>query len=118
MPDHDLDARYLLQTSSEINAEATRTLVVDRRKDEVIYRVKCPVCREAVAAVEYPGGTYRAIAVDDPLGDRDTMITVASEDEVPDRFKAVVPMACGCGSMHPKSPEGTTGCGATWLVPR
>lgn len=118
MPGHGDDVQYGERAGVALNEAATATLQKsETRFDEVDYVVTCPVCFGTVLVTEFEGGTYRF----GPDVEADTAAQASAPPGAPvaGQLRApTVAMACGCGRTHPEAPDGVTGCGALWEVPR
>lgn len=112
---------YAVEDRPEWNAamagSATVRVEPDERAPEVILvAANCPRCRHDFAHVE-PLVSYRAMSGEDSLRPgigallRDAARRAATADRSHDVFGS-----CTCPVPHPGSPEGATGCGASWSL--
>jgi hypothetical protein len=112
---------YAVESRAEWNADMAASATVRVEPDEaapefILVAATCPRCRHSFAHVESLV-SYRAINRDDPLRPgiaallRGAARRAAGANGSHDVFAS-----CCCGVPHPGSPEGVTGCGASWSL--
>ncbi|GGW86857.1 hypothetical protein GCM10010350_84020 [Streptomyces galilaeus] len=112
---------YAMEGRAEWNAAMAASATVRVEPDEtdpelILVAANCPRCRHDFAHVETLV-SYRAISGDDSLRPgigallRDAARRAAMTDRSHDIFGS-----CNCLVPHPGSPEGVTGCGASWSL--
>jgi hypothetical protein len=112
---------YAVEGRAEWNAAMAASATVRVEPDEtapqlILVAGSCPRCDHAFVHAE-PLVSYRAMNRDDPLRPgigallRDAARRAAAANRSHDVFAS-----CSCRVPHPGSPEGVSGCGASWSL--